>query len=240
MEKVEIGNATLYNGDCLEVLPTLELRSVDAVLTDPPYMIGAISIGNAAAKAGTWADMENSAFWFAAWFSECAKRLKETGYLVTFGNWRSIPVLLCAFSKAKISPASCMVWDKEWIGPAGPAQLRPRYEIAILAGMPKAKIHDRTVSDVYACKWMAGKMKTTDHPAEKPVALMEHLAKHTTPSGGLIVDPFMGSGTTGVAANATGRRFIGIERDRAHFETACHRIEEAQSQGALFDFAQSL
>jgi len=112
--------------------------------------------------------------------------------------------------------------------------MRPRYEIAILSAGPKGRIIDRSVSDVYSFKWMAGQMQTTDHPAEKPVPLMEHLINHTTAEGQLVVDPFMGSGTTGVAAWNTGRRFIGIERDRHNFETACRRIEEAQRQTALF------
>ena len=68
MEKVEIGGATLYLGDCREILPTL--GKVDAVVTDPPYVIGAVSAGNMASKSGGWADMMNSSLWFSAWYRE--------------------------------------------------------------------------------------------------------------------------------------------------------------------------
>jgi len=62
-----MGNEVLiHHGDCLEIMRTMPEASVDAVITDPPYMVGAISVGNSTAKAGTWADMENSAYWFSA------------------------------------------------------------------------------------------------------------------------------------------------------------------------------
>jgi site-specific DNA-methyltransferase (adenine-specific) len=234
-EPVIIGNATLYLGDCLEVLAELKPMTVDAVIVDPPYMIGAISIGSAKAKAGTWADMENSAYWFSAWMDLARRALKQDGFLCVFGNWRSIPTMLHAFSKIKQPVDSMLVWDKEWIGPAGPRQLRPTYEVVLFAGMPNAKIDDRSASDVYRCRWMAGNNKTTSHAAEKPVDLMRHLIRLTTKPGAVVLDCFLGSGTTGVAADLENRRFIGIEREPEYFDIACRRIEDAQRQRSLFD-----
>ena len=72
------------------------------------------------------------------------------------------------------------------------------------------------------------------HPTQKPLALMRHIVKSSTRCGGLVLDPFMGSGTTGVAAIKLGRKFIGIERERKYFDIACRRIEEAYKQGDLF------
>jgi len=86
----------VIHGDCLEILKTLPSREFDAVVTDPPYMVGSISVGDAGAKAGTWADMENSAYWFSAWMRECQRLLKPAGHLLTFGSWRSIPTLIRA------------------------------------------------------------------------------------------------------------------------------------------------
>lgn len=232
-ECVTIGNATLYLGDCLEVLPELKPMSVDAVIVDPPYMIGAMSIGDARAKTGTWADMENSAYWYAAWMEQARRALKQDGFMCVFGNWRSIPTLLFASSKIKQPVDSMLVWDKEWIGPAGPRQLRPTYEIVMFAGMPEAKIDNRNASDIFRCTWQAVHCKTTEHAAEKPVALMRHLVMLTTQPGDVILDCFLGSGTTGVAALAEDRRFIGIEREPDYFDIACRRIEDAQRQARL-------
>lgn len=234
MESVTIGNATLYNGECLEILQSLPPFSVDAVITDPPYMIGAVSTGNADAKSGGWADMENASFWFTEVLNRCKRVLKPDGYLCMFGNWRSLPTLMHAFSRAKWPIDSCMIWDKEWIGPAGPRQLRPTYEIIIFAGMPDAKIDNRSVPDIYRCKWMAGQMKTTPHAAEKPVQLMQHLIRTVTKPGAIVVDPFMGSGTTGEAAHLEKRHFIGIERESEYFhEIAIPRIRSAHAQFEL-------
>ena len=215
---------TIHHGDCLELLRTIHDASVDAVITDPPYMVGSISVGNASAKAGTWADMENSAYWFSAWMRECKRVLKPTGYLLVFGNWRSIPTLIRALSLCELQAHSCMVWDKKWIGPAYTNALRPRYEVVMFSAMPEARIDDRKQPDVYECKWMAGNMKTTKHPAEKPVELMRHLCGLVTHPGDVVLDPFAGSGSTGEAAVTERRRFIGIEREAEYVEIAKARI----------------
>lgn len=232
-EKVVVGSAELWQGDCLEIMADLPAGSVDAVITDPPYMIGAISTGNARAKAGGWADMENAAFWYAEWLKLARQTLKPDGFACVFGNWRSLPTLLYAFSRLHWQVDSLLVWDKEWIGPAGPRQLRPTYELVLLAGMPEARIANRSAPDIYRCKWMAGHNKTTAHAAEKPVDLMRHLIQLTTTPGDTVLDCFMGSGTTGEAAHLEGRGFIGIEREIGYFhDIAVPRIAAAQAHEA--------
>jgi site-specific DNA-methyltransferase (adenine-specific) len=224
---------TLHLGDCLEYLSEIPPISVQAVITDPPYMIGATSVGDPKSKCGTWADMENSAFWFSHWFQLCKRILRPDGFLIVFGNWRSIPTLTRGFDLASLTVNSCMIWNKEWIGTGGPAGLRPTYEIAMFAAMPDARIANRSASDVFSCKWMAGNSGKSGHPAEKPVELMRHLVRLVAPDGGVIVDPFMGSGTTGVAAQAEGCDFIGIEREQRWLEIAKQRIERPGQLGLL-------
>jgi len=226
-------SATVIHGDCLDVMRTLAPGSVDAVVCDPPYMVGAISVGDGGAKAGTWADMENSAYWFAEWMRRAQRGLKPTGWLLSFCNWRSVPTMIRALSLCGMPASSCMVWDKKWIGPAGLQQLRPRYEMVMFAAMPDAEIADRSQPDMEAEKWMAGSMKLSDHPAEKPVPLLQRLVRLVTPPGGLVVDPFCGSGSVGVACVLEGRDFLGIEREPEWCEVARRRIAEAQAQGTL-------
>lgn len=221
----------VIHGDCLEVMRTMPDASVDAVVTDPPYMIGAVSVGTSNAKNGTWADMENSAYWFSAWMKQTFRILRPTGYLVQFTNWRSLPTIVRAHSLSGRPISSCMVWDKEWIGPAGPAQLRPRYEMVVFTGMEEARIDDRSQPDIISCKWMAGNMRETIHPAEKPVDLLCRIARLVTPPNGTVLDPFCGSGSTGKAAVLEGFNFIGIEREAEYVEIARARIEGAGKVG---------
>ena len=217
-------NTTLMYGDCLERMNEIPEAWVDAVICDPPYLVGAVSVGNSKSKSGTWADMENSAYWFSAWISSAKRTLKDTGHFAIFCNWRTLPTMIRALSLSGLSASSCMVWDKEWIGPAGPSQLRGRYELVILSAMSKARIEDRSAPDIFSCKWMAGHMGKTGHPAEKPVQVMEHLIGLLTPDGGIVLDPFMGSGTTGKACQNRSRGFVGIEREQGFYNIASLRL----------------
>lgn len=218
------GRCSIWLGDSIELLPAWAPRSVDAVITDPPYQIGATSVGNAKTKAGTWVDMMNSARWFAEWIGYSLDALKPTGYLAVCCNWRSLPTLLRAFAMNKAVAHSCLVWDKQWIGPAHAKALRPRYEMVLIHGREKARIDDRCAADIFAHKWQAAHGSETDHPAEKPVALMARLIELLTPAGGLVLDPFLGSGTTAVAAERLGRRCDGIEEDADWFDAAAARL----------------
>ena len=224
-EKVVIGNATLYHGDCLEILPTLP--KVGAVITDPPYGINTKSDGSG--KLSPWGDLVNSAHWYAAWMREARGRLTHDGALWTCLNWRS----LVTFQKASCDIGwpidSLMVWDKQWIGPGGVRGLRPSYELVALFGNPDFAIKDRGLADVQ--QFPVGSHKPNGHPAEKPIALMDFLVSVTP---GAVLDPFLGSGTTAIAAANAGREFIGIEMDRRWFDLSCERISRAQAQGQMF------
>ena len=220
----EDDQVTIYHGDCLELLHGLRAASCGLAVTDPPYIIGALSAGNIGSKSGLWGDMMNSSRWFADVYRAVFRCLHSTGALWTFCNWRSLPVVMKGASDAGQPIASVAVWDKEWIGPGGPVGLRPRYEL--LALMPGAAfgIPDRGIADIWAHK--TGPDKPTGHPAEKPVAV------HRWPidvSSGVdpalpILDPFMGSGTTLRAAKDLGRRAIGIEIEERYCEIAARRM----------------
>lgn len=224
---------TIYHGDALDVLPTLSASSVRAVVTDPPYVIGAVSAGNMASKSGGWADMMNSAHWFTAWYREVDRVLHSSGHFWTFANWRTLPVVMRAASDARMPIASLLVWDKEWIGPGGPQGLRPSYEVVAYLPQSAAGIPDRGIPDIWRHK--VGSYKEHGHPAEKPEPLVRRiLATCDLSPGALVVDPFLGSGTTAVAARALGLRFIGVEDEESWCEVAANRV----SQGVL-DFGAS-
>jgi len=228
-------NSTIYHGDTLDVLPTLRNSSAHAVITDPPYIIGAVSSGSMASKSGGWGDMMNSSLWFTAWYREVDRILTPSGPFWTFLNWRTIPVIMRAALDAGLPITSMAVWDKEWIGPGGPQGLRPSYEMVALMAQPDFKINNRGVPDVIRHK--VGGYKPTGHPAEKPVGVVHRILEISEiPKGGVVVDPFMGSGTTGVAAKAHGLRFVGIEAEERYCEMAVGRLaQDALDFGNIAD-----
>lgn len=218
-EPVVIGSATLYLGDCRDILPTLP--KVDAVITDPPY-----GIGEAAGKAKTrkggigggkyvkdygddnWDDQPISDDLIAA--------IRQAGrWAVIFGgNYYSMP------------PAKCwLVWDKE-NGESDFADCELAW-----TNLPKAV---RRIRYMWNGMLRANGEKRGDHPTQKPIGVMEWAINHVPTPNSLILDPFMGSGTTGVACMNLGRSFIGIEREPKYFDIACRRIEDAQRQGRMF------
>jgi len=230
--------AKLINADALDAMEKIPKGCIEAIIADPPYMIGAKSAGNMRAKSGGWADMENASLWFKTWLSQAKELLRPTGYACIFTNWRSMPVLQMAFAKSGWEIDSAMIWDKKWIGPAGPKQLRPRYEMILFAGREESKINDRCCPDIIECKWQAGNMNEAGHPAEKPVFLIRKLIKILSlKSDAIILDPFMGSGTSGVAAILEGIKFIGIEREEEYFSMAQRRIHNAIKEPSLFSQA---
>ena len=220
------GQATIYHGDALDILPTLPAASVDLVVTDPPYVIGAVSAGNLTSKTGTWGDMMNSSRWFRDWYLMCRRLLKPTGALWTFCNWRSLPVVMKAASDAEWAITSVLVWHKDWIGPGGTVGLRPSYELVALLAMPEFAIRNRGLPDLWTVPWSSH--KPTGHPAEKPVGLMVRLIEESlSEPGAVVLDPFTGSGSSLVAAKTLGHRALGIETEERYCAIAVKRLQQA-------------
>lgn len=216
---------TIYHADALDVLPAIAASSVAAVVTDPPYIIGAVSAGNMASKSGGWADMMNSALWFATWYREVGRVLHRAGLFWNFCNWRSLPVVMRAAIEAQLPITSCAVWDKQWIGTGGTQGLRPSYEMVALFCRPDAAISDRSVADVIAHK--VGSYKEHGHPAEKPLGLITRLLQISDlAAGDVVLDPFLGSGTTARAAKNLGLRCIAIEAEERYCEIAARRCAQ--------------
>lgn len=215
MARVEvIGNATLYLGDCREILPTLP--KVDAVVTDPPY-----GIGEAAGKNKSRSKMAVSKdFGDDAWDDEpiaddLIHMARESGkWAVIFGgNYYAMP------------PSRCwLVWDKE-----NGANDFADCELA-WTNLPMAV---RRIRYMWHGMLRANGETRGDHPTQKPIGVMEWAINHVPAPNRTILDPFMGSGTTGVACMNLRRQFIGIEREPKYFDIACRRIEDAQRQGRL-------
>jgi DNA modification methylase len=212
-----IGECTLYLGDCRDILPTL--GKVDAVVTDPPYGILNLAGGttsatrtsrrvNAGRFSGTALGAGDYAWDDAPDAALVAAVISAAADAIIWGgNYFDLP------------PArGILVWDKE--------QPWPNFSQAEIAwttlGRPAA---------LYRVS--SGKTPDKQHPTQKPVELMAWCLGFL-PAAQTILDPFMGSGTTGVACVNLGRSFIGIEREAKYFDAACRRIAEAYRQPRLF------
>lgn len=209
MKKVEIGDATLYLGDCSDILPTL--GKVDAVITDPPYGIG-MDGGNVGYKG--FNNFEKLDWDKTTPSKDLINACLSAGEKSIFwgGNYFNLP------------PSRCwLIWDK------GAGFKNRSYAEAEMAWTS----FDANVRIFQYDPLAKGDYKGKHHPTMKPVSLMAWCIEQ---AGDVetILDPFMGSGTTGVAAIQMGRKFIGIEREPKYFEIACKRIEQAYAQGQLF------
>lgn len=214
---------TLYHGDALEVMSGLEPATIAHVVTDPPYVLHAGSSSTKGSKTGGWADMMNASHWFAHWYRLASRLTPHTGSVWSFGNWRTLPVMMRAAIDADLVAASCMVWDKDWIGPAGPQALRSQHELCLVLARAGFTLQDRGQGDVLRVK--ASSHKPTGHPAEKPVRLIRRVVELTgAKPGDTILDPFAGSGTTGVAAIELGVRAVLIEAEERWCEVAARRL----------------
>lgn len=217
----ERNGIVIYHGDCRDVLA--ELAGVRLVIADPPYTFGIASTLHDNKKSGGWGDLMNSAAWYAIWLKECWRLTNsQAGAVWVFNSWRSFPVLARASYEAEWPITSLLVWDKQWIGPGGHQGLRPRYELVALFSQPQFVIADRGTPDIWQHLWSAN--KPSGHPAEKPVALLKQLIM--TSGGGPVLDPFMGSGSTLVAAKALHCPAIGIEIEERYCELAAKRLQQ--------------
>lgn len=214
-EMVTIGNATLYRADCLEVLPTLP--KVDAVITDPPYGIGiARAVNRGKENLAKPTQYDESAWDDKPPSSEALAQIISVGKFacVWGGNYFSLP-----------ASRTWLVWDKMLRG-----QDMADCELAWTNYTGKGV---RLIRHLWAGFFRDGNDPRGVHPAQKPEAVMEWVINQA-PQAESVLDPFMGSGTTGVACMNLGRKFIGIEIEPKYFEIACERIDRAQRQERLF------
>lgn len=213
-EPVIIGNATLYLGDCRDILPTLS--KVDAVVTDPPYGIGYVShLANLGAQKFDAIANDDGAL-------DLSLVLDAADVVLMFGA-NNFPAQLPYGGR-------WLCWDKRTIDGAADKMLGSPFE---LAWSNKTSGYDKIVRVLHGGVVNADGGKRF-HPTQKPIAVMKACIEWAAKEAETILDPFCGSGSTGVAAVQMGKRFIGIECNADYFAVACKRIEDAQRQGDMF------
>lgn len=217
------GQIQIWHGDCRDVLPALKRTSVDAVLTDPPFFMPATHYQSRVQWQRSWSDTSIlAAFWSVVLDGVCPI-LKTTGHLLTFCNGDSYPVFYPEVYR-RFDFIKSIVWDKGHVGLG--RVWRNQHELIIAARWSESVfIEDRKLrSDVIQIS--ATPPSSRDHPVQKPVSLLAHLIEPVVPSGGVVLDPFMGSGTTLRAAKDNGYRAIGIEGEERYCEIAARRLRQ--------------
>ncbi|HEY3320863.1 MAG TPA: site-specific DNA-methyltransferase [Planctomycetota bacterium] len=231
---------TLYHGDCLRILDELPSDSVDAVITDPPYSSGGFTRSDRnqapgekyvqSGQALTWGgfsgdnrDGRSWCKWVSIWGAACLRIVKPSGYFLMFSDWRMLPLASDALQGAGWVWRGLIPWDKG-LGSRAPHTGYFRHQCEYILwgtkGVSRPCQHGGPWPGVYAHH-----VKRSDkhHMTGKPTPLMEDLCR-IVPPGGVILDPFAGSGTTLVAAIRQGRRGVGIEADPNYAQTARTRL----------------
>lgn len=242
---VRIGNALLFRGDCMDCMAGPDMPLVHHVITDPPYEAEAHTKGRR--LLGKQEDGRRTVEYGALDFAQMTPELRaestrmavslSRGWILTFCQAEAVADWRAAHETAGAKYKRAMVWIK----PDGAPQFtgdRPGmgYESIVASWCTKGRSywHGGGRHGVFT---HAQRDDNTpkEHMTQKPLALMRELVALFSNPKETVLDHFMGSGTTGVAAVQLGRKFIGIERDLKHFETACRRIEQAQQQVQLFE-----
>jgi DNA modification methylase len=204
----------IYHGDCLEILPSLALAP-DVVLTDPPYGIAYKAMRPGLELIANDATLDDAGSVIEA--AIAATKTARVFFLCC--DWRSLGMMRQALTKNGVEPKACIVWDK-----LHPVQNLDRYgkqhELILYAGPYGGE--PTSGGDV----WAFARDYDPQHPTPKPVPLMARALATAPHAGDLIVDPFMGSGSTLRAAKNLGRKAVGIEMEERYCEVAAKRLAQ--------------
>jgi len=213
----------------MRALRFIRSESVQLVCTDPPYGVGYVST--------TGESILNDERPYIWWLAEAFRITKPGGALICFTRWDVQETFRMAIECAGFSVRSQLVWDKQTYGMGDcKAQFAPNHEVmwfatkdqrgakfAFPGPRPGSIVTETRPHNTHRC-----------HPTEKPVGLLSSLVRSTTSRGDLVVDPFAGSGSCGVACVREQRKFIGIELDGRYAGKARQRIAETRGKGTLF------
>jgi site-specific DNA-methyltransferase (adenine-specific) len=218
----------LMLGDCLERMKEIPDGSVDLILTDPPYNIAKNNnfqtMGRAGIDFGEW---DKGADLFS-YISEVFRVLDKNGSFIVFNDWKNLGDIAKHAESLGFITKDMLRLEKSNPMPRNrDRRYITDYECAIWFTMPKARWVFNRQDDKYQRPKFVHSIDKGFHPTQKSLSLMEQLIKIHSVEGGVVLDCFIGSGTTGVAAKNLGRKFIGIEMDETYFEIAKQRIEEA-------------
>ena len=234
---LETNTGKLYQGECLEWLLTLPDESVDAVITDPPYSSGGqfrsdrvqapvekyVQTGTIISRSdfsGDNRDQRGFLIWSTLWLSQCYRVVKNGGIVCLFTDWRQLPVTTDILQAAGFVWRGIGVWDKTEAARPSKGRFRNQCEFVAWGTRGLAPKEGECLPGVWR---KAVNAKYKYHVTGKPTEIMEEVSK-IVPAGGVVIDPFMGSGTTAIACERLGLKWLGIELNPEYCEIAKERI----------------
>ena len=215
----------LHLGDCLEVMKQIPDKSIDLVLTDPPYNIARennfSTMGRAGIDFGEW----DKGFDLFSYIDQVSRVLNKDGSFVVFNAWRNLGAIADYAEKQGFETKDMIRLEKSNPMPRNrDRRYITDYECAIWFVKEKAKWTFNRQDDKYQRPKFVACIESGLHPTQKNLSLMENLVKIHSNENNVVLDPFMGSGTTGLACKNLNRHFIGIEQNANYFEIAKGRI----------------
>lgn len=200
------------HGDCVRLMRRLDSESVDFILTDPPYLCRYRD------RHGRTVRNDDNDRWLAPAFAEMHRLMKPGSLCVSFYGWHAIDRFMAAWRAAGLRPVGHLVFRKSYA--SSTRFLAHEHEQAYLLAKGEPALPRTPIADVREWVYTGNR----HHPTEKPVEVLQPLVEAFCPPGGLVLDPFCGSGSTLLAARACGRGFLGIELDHRHYRTARLRL----------------
>ena len=227
----------LKRGDCLELMKAIPDGSVDLILTDPPYNIARKNnfqtMGRSGIDFGEW----DKGFDQFSWLKEIPRLLSKDGSVVIFNDWKNVGDIARCCEQLGLVIKDLLRWQKTNPMPRNrDRRYITDFECAVWLTNKNAKWTFNRISNTYQRPMfeysvVSGSEKV--HPTQKPIKLMEELLFIHSNKDDVILDPFMGSGSTGVACVNTGRNFIGYELEQKYFDIAVERIEQAKTSNKM-------
>jgi len=209
-------------GDCLERMKEIPDGSVDMVLTDPPYGMNYQSNRRTATDKFEKIQNDEGLDWLDKFVDECWRVMADNTAAYVFCSWHKVDIFKQAFER-KFKLKNMIVWVKNNHGSGDlKGAYAPKHEFILYMHKGRSLFRNGRTPDVVMADKVLGSNMV--HPTEKPVPLIEKFIENNSDKNDSILDPFMGSGTTGVAAERLGRNFIGIELDKEYFDIANERI----------------
>ncbi|MBP0618256.1 DNA methyltransferase [Jiella mangrovi] len=203
---------TVLHGDCIPVMAALPAASIDFILTDPPYLVHYRS------RDGQTIRGDDTADWLEPAYAAMYRVLKENALCLSFYGWHQPNAFTHAWKAAGFQPVGHLVFPKAYA--ASSRYVAHQHEQAMLLAKGRPPLPQTRISDVREWRYTGNRR----HPTEKSPAILEPLVRAFSPAGGLVLDPFCGSGSTLRAARLAERDYLGIEMDSRHYETAFRRL----------------
>ena len=211
-------------GDCLQVMNTIESGSIDAIITDPPY--GMSFVSNRRKQVYESIKNDNDISWLKDFYFKSYNIMNKNSVIYTFCSWHNVDLFKKEFEK-HFKLLNILIWEKNNTSMGDlKRSYAPKYEMCLFGIKGDVKLKSFRYPDIVKAK----RTNNEIHPTQKPVDLMKFFIENSTSKDQLVLDPFMGSGSTGVACKNLNRDFIGIELDKKYFDIAKERIENHKIQ----------